>query len=139
MITDLQDRIQNYLHDLNGEPWCKKVEHFEDKMEKRKSEIETDKNIDNRHEITTIIKQSLSGDETSPRRDDNEDKNRNKYDILFLHDSICNAIEMRRLIAGSDRNGEKAHYLLTLLKRQVHSYRRSIMPKLYFNMLELTF
>lgn len=95
------------MYDLNGEPWCKKVEHFEDKMEKRRSEIEKDKNIDNRHEITTIIKQPLSGDETSPRRDDNEDKNRNEYDILFLHDSICNAIEMRRLIAGSNRNGEK--------------------------------
>jgi hypothetical protein len=71
-------------------------------LKKRKSEIE---NIDNRHEITTIIKQSLSADETSPRRD--EDKNRNEYDILFLHDSICNAIEMRRLIACSNRNGEK--------------------------------
>jgi hypothetical protein len=53
-------------------------------MEKRKSEIETDKNIDNRHEIITIIKQSLSGDETSPRRDDNEDKNRNEY-TMVLH------------------------------------------------------
>ena len=95
------------MYDLNGEPWCKKVEHFEDKMEKRKSEIETDKNIDNRHEITTIIKQSLSGDKTSPRRDDNEDKNRNEYDILFLHDSICNAIEMRPLMAGSNSNDEK--------------------------------
>ena len=95
------------MYDLNGEPWCKKVEHFEDKMEKRKSEIETDKNIDNRHEITTIIKQSLSGDETSPGKDDNEDKNRNEYDILFLHDSICNAIEMRRLITDSNRNDEK--------------------------------
>ena len=57
-------------------------------MEKRKSEIETDKNIDNRHEITAIIKQSLSGNETSPRRDDNEDKNRNEYDVLFLPSNI---------------------------------------------------
>lgn len=71
------------MYDLNGEPWCKKVEHFEDKMEKRESEIETDKNIDNRHEITTIIKQSVSGDETSPRRDDNEDKTEMNMTFYF--------------------------------------------------------
>lgn len=29
------------------------------------------------------------------------------YDILFLHDSICHEIDMRRLIAGSHRKGEK--------------------------------
>jgi hypothetical protein len=29
------------------------------------------------------------------------------YDILFLHDSICHEIDMRRLIAGSHRKGEQ--------------------------------
>jgi hypothetical protein len=41
------------------------------------------------------------------RRRDQEKRKGSDYDILFLHDSICHEIDMRRLIAGSHRKGEK--------------------------------
>ena len=107
MITALQDRIQNYLYDVNGDPWCKKVDNLNKREEK---ESITGTNNISMNEIQTINSQSVPNDEAyNQKRDEKEEgvSSRNEYDILFLHDSICNDIDMRRLIAGCKRNGEK--------------------------------
>ncbi|VDI32626.1 Hypothetical predicted protein [Mytilus galloprovincialis] len=60
MITALQDRIQNYLYDVNGDPWCKKVDNLNKREEK---ESITGTNNISMNEIQTINSQSVPNDE----------------------------------------------------------------------------
>ncbi|VDI18174.1 Hypothetical predicted protein [Mytilus galloprovincialis] len=60
MITALQDRIQNYLYDVNGDPWCKKVDNLNKRKEK---ESITGTNNISMNEIQTINSQSVPNDE----------------------------------------------------------------------------
>lgn len=61
------------------------------------------------NEIQTINTQSVPNDEAYNQKEMKKEgvSSRNEYDILFLHDSIWYDTDMRRLIAGCKRNGEK--------------------------------
>lgn len=105
--SDLQDRIQSYLYDLNGEPWGKIIsKHEEQEVQMGKNQFNPTNNRIN----TSSLKDRQHKDtpeQSDHRRKDQEKRKGSDYDILFLHDSICHEIDMRRLIAGSNRKGVK--------------------------------
>lgn len=93
-IINLQDRIQSYLYDKEGEPWSK-VNH-ESQDHENKSEVMND------------ISNTQQDDTYNSNPSNRAEKTANeKYDILFIHDSICNFVNINGLLAGSNRNGEK--------------------------------
>jgi hypothetical protein len=76
-IDNLQDRLQNYMYDSNGNPWNK---------------VETRRSSNSSSYTNTEIS-------SKPKLQN--------YEVLFMHDSICHDIDIHRLLAKSDHKGVK--------------------------------
>ena len=76
-IDNLQDRLQHYMYDSNGNPW--------NNVENRRSN-----NSPSYTNIEISCKPKLQN-----------------YEVLFMHDSICHDIDIHRLLAKSDHKGVK--------------------------------
>ena len=76
-IDNLQDRLQNYMYDSNGNPWNK---------------VETRRSSNSSSYTNTEIS-------SKPKLQN--------YEVLFMHDSICHDIDIHCLLAKSDHKGVK--------------------------------
>ncbi|VDI57496.1 Hypothetical predicted protein [Mytilus galloprovincialis] len=151
MIKNLQDRIQSFLYDKNGEPWGK----VNQKPKEMSSKLDTTGDNENNlftEELNNLQPEASNQDDlqvkspetTRPtdtcditfrdndsdlkfpskeasesqsvasqklpqvnKKSGNDNAKAVNFDFLFLHDSICNFIDIRKLLSGSVYEGIK--------------------------------
>lgn len=107
MITNLTDRIQNFLYDGKGEPWCKvgSVQNPGHTVEMQQPTLGNSQNE------KTFTKEDTSNsghiDSLSTEIQPKLKRGDVQFDVLLMHDSICHAIDIKRLLDGSGKQGTK--------------------------------
>ena len=125
VIQDLQDRIQTYLYDCHGEPW-NKVQNYnkpsisnslqsqdnEEHPENVTSKENMASNGNHSVKVSTLNEAADVIEYVSKPNVTNQEKNTYSQQIksdgvIFMHDSICHMVDMKRLLAGSGKEGSK--------------------------------
>lgn len=119
VIKDLQDRIQTYLHDCHGEPWNKAQNYNkpsisnslqsqvnEEHPENVTGKENTATNGNHSVNVSTLNEAADVTEYVSKLNVANQEKNTFSQQIksdgvIFMHDSICHMVGMKRLLAGS--------------------------------------
>jgi hypothetical protein len=82
--SDLQDRIQSYLYDLNGEPWGKIIsKQQEQEVQMGKNQFNPNDNRINTSSLTNRLRKDTP-EKSDHRRRDQEKRKGSDYDIFYI-------------------------------------------------------